>query len=457
MKKATGPAKVETSRTPPGAPVTGVVALLFNFDFDDAAVKPEHRAFLVEQFVPRLTAAPGLQVFLRGTASRVGNADYNLQLSRRRVEAVRDFLTSRGVAAGQIATGFTGENLSTSRIADDERDRAVEAILDASTGPARFERVIPVEALDGFHGTRSPQGMVVGTPGIGFVRLLGARGSVVESLAPGVVRVSDPFRPGVAPVVATSDSMLLRIHPGMPGRARILARLPGAEPPAPNPAALGLVSGPPAPPRPRPLSGPSPAQLDVVNVKPVIVSVAFHYVTGPETSARVTTKRKPDRAFEEALIREMNVPFGGQTRIRLVRRPSQPVTTTVLGPGIDRDSADFTLVTFASGADRDARVRIFFVDLVTNREGARNIPASTLSTPGSDIVCRDATRNGDSVTTDVVLLGRQLAHECGHCFGANHVDGAEGDVQELMFPVQDDTQGGYLIPPETAEVMHKHA
>jgi hypothetical protein len=171
----------------------------------------------------------------------------------------------------------------------------------------------------------------------------------------------------------------------------------------------------------------------------------------------VTTKRRPDRAFEEALIREMNVPFRAQTRIQLVRQSSPSVTTTVMGPGINKDTADFTLVTFASGADKSARVRIFFVDLVTNREGARNIPASTLNTPGFDIVCRDATCNGDSVTTDVVLLGRQLAHECGHCFGAGHVDEATGDVQELMFPVQDDTRGGYLIPPETAEVMHRHA
>jgi hypothetical protein len=455
MRKPTGPAKIDTSLTPPGALVQGVVALLFNFDFDDATVKPEHQAFLSEQVVPRLTAAPGLRVFLRGTASQVGNADYNLQLSRRRVEAVRTFLTGQGVGAGQIVAGFTGENLSTSRIADDERDRAVEAVLDASTGPARFERVIPVEALDGFHGTRSPQGMVVGNPEISFVRLLGARGSVVESQVRGVVRVSDPFRPRGGPVVASSDNMLLQIHPGMPGRARIFTRLPGAG--APNTAALGLVGGPPAPPRPRPLSGPSPAQVDVVNVKPVTVSVAFHYVKGPEKSVRVTTKRRPDRAFEEALIQEMNVPFRGQTRIKLVRQSSPSVTTTVMGPGINKDTADFTLVTFSSGADRSARVRIFFVDLITNQEGARNIPASTLNTPGFDIVCRDATRNGDSVTTDVVLLGRQLAHECGHCFGAEHVDEASGDVQELMFPVQDDTQGGYLIPPETAEVMHDNA
>src|SRR5688572_24370861 len=69
MKKATGPAKVEASVTPQGSPVSGVVALLFNFDFDDAAVKPEHQNWLAENLVPPLKADPGQRVFLRGMAS----------------------------------------------------------------------------------------------------------------------------------------------------------------------------------------------------------------------------------------------------------------------------------------------------------------------------------------------------------------------------------------------------
>jgi hypothetical protein len=58
MKKATGPAKVEVSVTAQGSPVSGVVALLFNFDFDDAAVKPEHQNWLAENLVPPLRADP---------------------------------------------------------------------------------------------------------------------------------------------------------------------------------------------------------------------------------------------------------------------------------------------------------------------------------------------------------------------------------------------------------------
>ena len=292
-------------------------------------------------------------MFLRGTASQVGNADYNLQLSRRRVEAVRNFLTGKGVGPGQIVTTFTGENLSTSKIADDERDRAVEAIFDASTGPARFERVIPVEALDGFHGTRSPQGMVVGNPGISFVRLLGARGSVVESLVPGVVRVSDPFRPGVAPVVASSDNMLLQVHPGMPGRARIVTRLPGAAAPAQNTAALGLVGGPPAPPAPALGSFPSSVGRRERETRHRVRCVPL--CDGPgEVRSRDHEATGRTRPLKRRLIEEMNLPTEAQTRIMLVRKShsSPTVTTTVMGPGINRDTGDFTLVTFSSGADR---------------------------------------------------------------------------------------------------------
>src|SRR5262249_23536886 len=156
--------KVEASITPQGSPVSGVAALLFNFDFDDAAVKPEHQNWLSENLIPPLKANRSQRIFLRGMASKAGNADYNLQLSRRRVEAVRNFLISKGAKQAQIVTSFTGENLSTSKFADDERDRAIEAIFEASTGAARFERMLPVEALDGFH--RNEQEMVVGNPDI---------------------------------------------------------------------------------------------------------------------------------------------------------------------------------------------------------------------------------------------------------------------------------------------------
>jgi outer membrane protein OmpA-like peptidoglycan-associated protein len=60
--------------------------LLFNFDFDDDAVKAEHKAWLTEHAVPSLKAT-NKRVVLRGIASKIGDQQYNLQLSKRRVEA----------------------------------------------------------------------------------------------------------------------------------------------------------------------------------------------------------------------------------------------------------------------------------------------------------------------------------------------------------------------------------
>ena len=68
MKKPTGPAKIEILRATSEA---AIGALLFNFDFDDAAVKPEHQAWLNEHAVPSLKAT-NQHVFLRGIASQKG-------------------------------------------------------------------------------------------------------------------------------------------------------------------------------------------------------------------------------------------------------------------------------------------------------------------------------------------------------------------------------------------------
>jgi OOP family OmpA-OmpF porin len=49
-------------------------------------------------------------VVLKGHADKQGSYDFNLQLSRKRAEAVRHFLERKGVAANRIETKFFGEN-----------------------------------------------------------------------------------------------------------------------------------------------------------------------------------------------------------------------------------------------------------------------------------------------------------------------------------------------------------
>ncbi len=89
-------------------PVRGSQLMLQNifFDFDKATLKPESEVELRE-VVRLLLAYPRARVEIQGHTDSVGSAAYNLQLSQRRAEAVRDFLISQGIAADRLtARGY---------------------------------------------------------------------------------------------------------------------------------------------------------------------------------------------------------------------------------------------------------------------------------------------------------------------------------------------------------------
>ena len=56
-----------------------------------------------------LRATPGLEIRVDGHADERGSTEYNLALSQRRAETVRDFLTGYGIAASRISTIPYGE------------------------------------------------------------------------------------------------------------------------------------------------------------------------------------------------------------------------------------------------------------------------------------------------------------------------------------------------------------
>jgi outer membrane protein OmpA-like peptidoglycan-associated protein len=67
---------------------TDHIALYGNyFDTDKAVIKPESRPTL-EQIAKLLTSQPQLNVFIVGHTDNQGAYDYNLDLSRRRAEAI---------------------------------------------------------------------------------------------------------------------------------------------------------------------------------------------------------------------------------------------------------------------------------------------------------------------------------------------------------------------------------
>jgi outer membrane protein OmpA-like peptidoglycan-associated protein len=76
------------------------------FGFDQATLKPEARIRLAK-VAGIVLAHPDLHLQLEGFTDNIGSDQYNEQLSQRRADAVRDFLTSQGVSPNNIgAEGF---------------------------------------------------------------------------------------------------------------------------------------------------------------------------------------------------------------------------------------------------------------------------------------------------------------------------------------------------------------
>jgi hypothetical protein len=186
MKRATGPGKVQELSAPPGRYDLVQGALLFNFDDDDDVMKPEHRVWLNANAVPLLRPNNGARAFLNGTASRIGAAAYNRDLSRRREENIKRFLISNGVSPSRLSTTFSGADLSVARVQDDERDRAVSVWLQVTnTGKPRIiPRTPPPQIL------QAPP--AVGTPRLHLGFALGTAtifANALPSLSPANVEV----------------------------------------------------------------------------------------------------------------------------------------------------------------------------------------------------------------------------------------------------------------------------
>jgi OOP family OmpA-OmpF porin len=78
------------------------------FDTDKAVIKPESRPTL-EQIAKLLTGQPQLNVFIVGHTDNQGNFDYNLDLSRRRAEAIAaELVRSYRIAQPRLRTAGVG-------------------------------------------------------------------------------------------------------------------------------------------------------------------------------------------------------------------------------------------------------------------------------------------------------------------------------------------------------------
>ena len=78
------------------------------FEYDQSTIKPEAQAVLDGQ-AGWLRAHPGVNARVEGAADERGTREYNLALGERRADAVRDYLSGKGIAAARLTTVSYGK------------------------------------------------------------------------------------------------------------------------------------------------------------------------------------------------------------------------------------------------------------------------------------------------------------------------------------------------------------
>jgi peptidoglycan-associated lipoprotein len=89
-------------------PVQQIVFEDVHFDFDRYSLRPEATRAL-DEAVKAMQQNPTLRIQIEGHTCNIGTAEYNLALGDRRANSVRDYLTSRGIAADRLGTVSYGE------------------------------------------------------------------------------------------------------------------------------------------------------------------------------------------------------------------------------------------------------------------------------------------------------------------------------------------------------------
>ncbi len=401
MRVATGPGKIDEKP----APGPWRFGLLFNFDIDDATVKPEHQLWLQKVVVPVAKASGRVEVLLKGSTSRSGSKQYNEALSQRRVEAVRTYLVGQGVGGDRIKLTWVGEleaELAGQKDgSESDRDRAVGVLVRRKTPSApRFERFHLADDEDGFEPLGAvPWLMVPAVGGERMLRLRNAGGLTLRSSNPAVLRIIDPATTFPATeVVSPDDNERITFRGGLPGTATVFARdLDGKEVP-----------------------------LLAVDVLPKrTATVGFYYMTDKakhHTTRKVGGEKKLMEVANRVFNRQANVFFEQKEAIPLNVNEDwgDPVSPATLGGS---DLPKLRLL-----GDTSARVRVFFVweyqSAPTRDTDAR------VDDIGSVVVVFE-----DDAGTDA---GLSMAHEFGHNLGLEH---RETSKRLLLWPVTDERAG----------------
>lgn len=119
------PAKPVHAKAAPAHDVANAVGFRINFAFNSAVIPPAHFAQL-DRIAELLRREPALSLAVEGHTDAVGGADYNIELSRRRAEAVVHYLTDHGVDGSHLMA--VGKGKTEPLVADpmDGRNRRVQ-------------------------------------------------------------------------------------------------------------------------------------------------------------------------------------------------------------------------------------------------------------------------------------------------------------------------------------------
>ncbi|HYV65451.1 MAG TPA: OmpA family protein [Myxococcales bacterium] len=108
MKEAPPPPPPPVAQAPPPPPKKIETITGPNFDFDKVHLRPEG-VTKVEHAVKVMQEEPSMHVVVEGYTDSIGSDAYNLKLSERRAETVRNLMVEKGISASRITTRGLGE------------------------------------------------------------------------------------------------------------------------------------------------------------------------------------------------------------------------------------------------------------------------------------------------------------------------------------------------------------
>jgi OmpA-OmpF porin, OOP family len=109
------PAKTPAIATPaapspaPAQKSDGPLTATALFDYDSSVLQPAEAAKL-DEFAGKVKGQASDRIEAIGHADRIGSDAYNMGLSRRRAETVRNHLVGKGIEAGRVRTEAKGES-----------------------------------------------------------------------------------------------------------------------------------------------------------------------------------------------------------------------------------------------------------------------------------------------------------------------------------------------------------